>query len=68
MKNGAIVCFVLSALTTLGGIKSVVSGQNRPEEIENYVGYAVGSFLVPVVLLISGLVLLGKAKDAGRSE
>ncbi len=68
MRKAAIICLIFSAFMFPPVVKNVVSGPNRPDEIENYVGYAVGSFLVPVVLLISGLVLLGKAKDAGRSE
>ena len=67
MKNGAIVCFVLSALTTLGGINSVTNGQNRPAELETcrLCGW-----------LFSGAGHTahrragswGRAKDAGRSE
>ena len=64
MKTGAIVCFVIAALATITAINNIIGGANRPEGIENLVGYAVGAFLLPIAFLIGGLVLLGKSKKA----
>lgn len=63
MKSGATVCFVLAAISTFVAVKNVfIDGANRPEGIENLVGYAVGAFLLPIAFLIGGLVLLEKSK------
>lgn len=64
MRTGAIVCFVIAGAATLVAINNLVgSGStNRPEGIEDLVGFAVGSFLVPILLLIVGIVLWGKGK------
>ncbi len=61
MRTGAIVCFVIAALATIAAVNNVVGGANRPEGTENVVGYAVGSFLVPIALCIVGLILWGKS-------
>ena len=61
MRVGAIVCFVIAALGTVAALTNMVGGANRPEGAENVVGYAVGSFLVPLVFLIVGLILWGKS-------
>lgn len=61
MRAGAIVCFVIAVLAVIAAIQNVVGGANRPESAEDLVGYAVGSFLLPVVLLIVGLIFWGKA-------
>jgi hypothetical protein len=63
MKAGAIVLFVLSAITAFVATKNVfLGGQHRPPGGELVVSYAVGSFLVPMVLLIVGLVLWKKGQ------
>tara|TARA_B110000495_G_C22461537_1_gene287152 strand:- start:183 stop:377 length:195 start_codon:yes stop_codon:yes gene_type:complete len=62
MRTGAIICFVIAGLAAIVAIINVVGGVNRPEGIENLVGYAVGSFLPPIAFLIGGLVMWGKAK------
>lgn len=62
MRIAAYLFFAFAALATLSALNAVVEGANRPEGTANLVGYAVGSFLVPIVLLIIGLVLWGKAK------
>jgi hypothetical protein len=41
-------------------VQSVMFGANRPEDT-GIVGYAVGAFLLPIVLLIVGLILWGKS-------
>ena len=64
MKTGAIVCFVIASLAAIAAVNSIIGGPNRPEGIENLVGYAVGAFLLPIAFLIGGLVLLGKSKKA----
>ena len=61
MRTGAILCFLIAALATIVAVANVIGGPNRPEGAENVVGYAVGSFLVPLVLLIVGLILWGKS-------
>ncbi len=68
MRTTAIVCFGIAALTAVVAVQNVVGGANRPEEMENLVGYAVGSFLVPVVLLIVGLILLGKSTQKNERD
>ncbi|MFN3189541.1 MAG: hypothetical protein ACE361_03375 [Aureliella sp.] len=64
MKAGAIICFVIAALATVSAVNNIIGGTNRPEGIENLVGYAVGAFIVPIAFLIVGLVLLGKSKKS----
>jgi hypothetical protein len=59
MRSGAIVCFVLAAITTAVAIGKIANG---PERIENLVGYAVGTLLVPIAFLIAAIVLWGKSK------
>jgi hypothetical protein len=61
MRVGAIACFVVAALAGLVAVQNVMGGANRPEGADNVIGYAVGSFLVPVALLIGGLILWGKS-------
>lgn len=64
MKIVAYCLFALAGLGTLVAINIVFrgSGTNRPEGFENLVGYAVGAFLVPIVLVIAGLILLNKRR------
>lgn len=62
MRTGAIICFVIGGLALFVAINNMVGGANRPEGIENLVGYAAGSLLLPIVFLIGGLVMWGKAK------
>ena len=66
MKIGAIVCFVIAALAAIAAINNIIGGANRPEGVENLVGYAVGNFLPPIAFLIGGLVLLGKSRESVR--
>jgi hypothetical protein len=61
MRVGAIVCFIIAAIAVPVAVMNVVSGSNRPERVEDFAGYAVGSFLVPIALLVVGLILWGKA-------
>ena len=64
MKAAAIVFFVLAGLTALIAIKNVFGGApNRPGEAPRLIGYVVGSFLLPLILLIVGLVLHKKSKQ-----
>ena len=44
MKTGAIICFVIAALATIAAVNNIIGGANRPEGIENLVGYAVDDF------------------------
>ena len=62
MRIGAILCFALAGLSAVAGVNNIIGGANRPEGVENLVGYAVGSFLLPIVSLIVGIVLWGKSK------
>ena len=64
MKTGANVCFVIAALATVSAVRTIMDGANRPEGIENLVGYAVGALLVPMAFLIVGLLLLEKSKKS----
>ncbi len=61
MKTAATICFVLAVLTAIAATKNLFVAENRPEEVENLVGYAVGGYLVPIALLIVGLILRDKA-------
>lgn len=64
MKIAAYCLFAIAGLTTLVAINNVFrgAGANRPEGAENLVGYAVGSFLVPIALVIVGVILFNKRK------
>ena len=61
MRTGAVICFGIAALGTIIAVKNVTGGPNRPEGPEGQVGYVVGLFLIPAVLLIVGLILWGKS-------
>jgi hypothetical protein len=67
MKTAAIILFGFAALATVVAIKNVFGGgPNSAERIANsaeFVGFIVGSFLVPIVLLIAGLICLNKSKQ-----
>jgi hypothetical protein len=65
MKIVAYCLFALAAVGTLVAINNVFlgGGRNRPEGVENLAGYAVGSFLFPLSLVIVGLILLRKQKN-----
>ena len=56
-KTGAIACFLAAAVGAIAAVGNIIDGANRPDQIEDLVGYAVGSFLVPIGLLIAGLIL-----------
>jgi hypothetical protein len=62
MRNRAIVCLAFAALGTIVAIQNIMGGANRPEDPGRLARYAVGSFLVPMALLIVGLILWGNAK------
>jgi len=64
METGAIVCFVLAALSALSAVRNVLGQINQAESSVALAGYVVGAFMVPLVFLIGGLVLLKKSKDA----
>lgn len=68
MRTGAIVCFVFSVISTLTGARNVLAGANRPERGDLFVSYVVGSFLLPVVFLIVGLILWQKAANQNVDE
>ena len=63
-STGAIVCFVLAALTTIAAIYTIVAGPNKPEDTAGLIGYAVGAFLVPTAFLVGGLLLRRKSKKS----
>ena len=62
MKGAAIILFVLAGLTALIAIKNVFA-ENRPTDTSRLLGYVVGSFLLPLIFLIIGLVLHKKSKQ-----
>ena len=64
MKPGAIICFVLAALTGLVAVNNVFLGGTGRTAADQLAapGYAVGSFLVPIGLLIGGLAIQGKGR------
>ena len=63
MKKLAIICLFLSASGFLVAIINVcVGAPRRPDALPDLFGYAVGACLIPLILLISGLYLLKRAK------
>jgi len=64
MKAGAIVCFILAALAGLVAIKNVFGGgPNAPTDSNQFAGYAVGSFIIPIALVIGGVMLWNKSQQ-----
>ncbi len=61
MRTIAIVCYVTAVFGMFVAINHLVDADNRPRDFEDLVGYAVGSFLVPIACLIAGLVMWGKS-------
>ena len=57
MRTCAILFFVLSVYGILVALINVTAG--TPDAIGNPLAYAVGSFFVPLALLIIGLNLMG---------
>ena len=53
-RREAVVALVLSALFFGVAANALLSSPNRPKRLSNFVGYAVGVLVVPVVLLILG--------------
>ena len=48
---------------TIAALKNVLgNGANRPESATYLVAYVVGSFLLPLLLVIVGLALLNRRK------
>lgn len=62
MRTGSIVCFVMAVLFTMVGINNLFNSPNKPDANADMVGYAVGSFLPGVVLLILGIWLATRQK------
>ena len=63
MKILAIILIILAVLTSQVAVNNVfLDDAKRPAEAAELAGYVVGSFLVPLVLLIIGLILWNKAK------
>ena len=65
MRVGGIVMLVLAGLGTLVAINNVFLGgsQSAPQGESAFVGYAVGSFLLPIIFAVVGLKLLEKSKE-----
>lgn len=63
MKIAAIICIVLAALTTCGAIANTVfdAAGRRPADATLMPAYVVGSFTIPMILLIAGLSFWGRA-------
>jgi hypothetical protein len=62
MKSAGIALIVIAGMAFVIAVKSVIAGFNGggSEDIANFSGVAVGSFLVPIFLLAVGLHLLKK--------
>lgn len=67
MRRCGLICLALSALGfTTAVSKLIVGGENQPSEFHDLLGYAVGQFLIPYVLLITAVYLLSKARQRSR--
>lgn len=65
MRLWAIVLLIFAGMSTLVAFQNVFSHDVSPNSAYG-AGYVVGSFLVPLALLIGGLSLLNKANEADR--
>jgi amino acid transporter len=64
MRRCGLICLALSAIGfTTAVSRLIVGGENQPSEFHNLLGYAVGAFLIPYVLLITAVYLLNKARQ-----
>jgi hypothetical protein len=65
MKTAATILIGLAAITMVVAIRNVFGdGPDKPDQAANsarFVGYVVGSFMVPIVLLIAGLIVWNKS-------
>jgi len=68
MRILAWVFIVLSALGFVSAANIVLRGPNRPEAPENFVGYAVGAFLLPLLMLIAGVALMDRAAKKDKAN
>jgi hypothetical protein len=60
---GIILCGIAAIFTVFGIKRAFINGTDWPEDPSLVASYLVGTFLVPMVLLIVGLVLLNKSKQ-----
>ncbi len=65
---GAIFFFLLATLSVIVAIGNVALKARSGAPFETMVGFAVGSFLVPLVLLIVGLKVWGKRKTPPSTQ
>jgi len=74
MRIGAIVCFVFAALSGLSGVINIAFAalsMMQPEggmPFDVFLPRAVGTLLLPMILLIGGLVLWKKAGGSRSRE
>jgi tetrahydromethanopterin S-methyltransferase subunit F len=62
MRGGAIVCFVVAAAASELAVRNVMQKMQQGMDESRLIGFAVGSFILPVVLLIVGLNLWNKSR------
>jgi|GEM_PF-1456046 lipopolysaccharide export LptBFGC system permease protein LptF len=62
MRLSAIICFVLAGLSATVAVVNVLNYSGSAGSSYK-VGYAVGSFLLPLIFLVAGLSLANKPKD-----
>lgn len=65
MRVCAITCFLIAAFTTFTAFK-IILRSDHPEDPSDFVGYLVGTFLIPFFLTIVGLVLWNKSVRKGE--
>ena len=68
MRYGAYVCFGLATLFLPIAIWNAFFEGAGPVAPEDRFGYIIGSFLIPVILLIVGDMLLRKARKKEEQD
>ena len=64
MKSLAVLLIVLAGVMTISGIQLVfIVRTYKDDDVTTFAGHLVGTFLIPMLLLIVGLKLLNKANS-----
>ena len=66
VKVAAILLFVLSGIFFASATMTVLRGRGVPEDPNQFLPYAVGAYLVPMVTLIIGVSLWNRASAAEK--
>jgi len=69
MKIAAIICGVIAALGFVSATSTVfLGGANRPADETEFISYAIGAYLFPVMFLIASVWLLQRSQKPPEQQ